>query len=43
MLHKDRIYIVQGYVTYICPIKLDNIHMLFKIIYMLFKKICCLV
>ena len=37
MLHKDHIYVVEGYMTYICP----NIYMLFKNIYMLLKKICC--
>jgi len=43
MLHKDHIYVVQGYMTYICPIKFDNICMLFKNIFNLLKKICCLV
>jgi len=41
--HTDHIYVVKGYVTYICPIILDDIYMLFKNIYMLLKKICCLV
>jgi len=42
MLYTDHIY-VQGYMTYICPIILNNIYMLLKNIYMLLKKICCLV
>jgi len=25
MLHKDHMYVVQGYMTYICPIKFNNI------------------
>ena len=25
MLHKDYIYVVQGYMTYICPIKFNRI------------------
>jgi len=29
MLHKDHIYVVQGYKSYACPIKFNNIHMLF--------------
>jgi len=43
MLHKDHIYVVQGYMIYICPIKFNNIYMMFKNIYMLLKKISCLV
>jgi len=43
MLHKDHIYVVQEYMTYICPIKFNKINMLFKNIYMLSKKICYLV
>jgi len=43
MLHKDHIYVVKRCMTYICPIILYDIHMLFKNIYMLLKKICCLV
>jgi len=43
MLHKDFIYVVQRYMTYICPTKFINICMLFKSIYMLLKKMCCLV
>jgi len=35
MLHKDHIYVVQGYMTYICLIKFNNIYMLFKNIYTL--------
>jgi len=38
MLHKDHIYVVQGYMSYICPIKFKNIYMLFKEIDKLFKK-----
>jgi len=47
MLYKDHIYVVQGYMTYICPIKFNNIYMLFENIYMLLKKnmlfsiLCC--
>jgi len=50
MLHKDHIYVVKQCMTYICPIMLHdirmlfkNIYMLFKNIYMLLKRICCLV
>ena len=35
MLHKDHIYVVQGYMTYTCPIILNNIYMLLK------TYICC--
>jgi len=38
MLQKDHIYVVQGYMTYICPIRFNNIHMLFKNIYMFLNK-----
>ena len=38
MLLKDHIYVVQGYKSYICPIKFGNIYVFFKNIYMLFKK-----
>jgi len=43
IIHKDHIYVVKRYMKYICPIILYDIHMLFKNIYMLLKKICCLV
>jgi len=38
MLHKDHIYVVQGYMTYICPIILNKIYMLLN---MMFSIICC--
>jgi len=38
MLHKDHIYVVQGYMTYICLIKFNDMYMLFKNIYMLLYK-----
>jgi len=38
MLHKDHIYVVQGYKSYRCPNKFNNICMFFKNICMLFKK-----
>jgi len=38
MLHKDHIYVVQGYKSYQCPIKFNNIFVFFKNICMLFKK-----
>jgi len=38
MLHKDHAYVVQRYMTYMCPMKFDNIDMLFKNIYMLLNK-----
>jgi len=38
MLHKDHIYVVQGYKSYTCPIKFNNIYMFFKNIHILFKK-----
>jgi len=39
MLHKDHIYVVQGYKSYVCQIKFNNIHMLFqKHMYVVWKK-----
>jgi len=38
ILHKDRIYVVQAYMTYVCPIKFNNVYVLFKNIYMLLNK-----
>jgi len=35
MLHMDHMYVVQGYTTYICLIKFNNMYKLFKNIYML--------
>ena len=40
-LHKDHINVVQGYKSYQCPIKFNNIYMFFKDICMLFKKKIC--
>ena len=39
MLHKDHIYVVQGYKSYTCLIKFNNIYIFFKNVHMLFKKI----
>ena len=38
MSHKGHIYVVQGYITYICPIKFNNMYMLFKNIHKLLNK-----
>jgi len=38
MLPKDHIYVVQGYMTCICPIKFNNTYMMFENIYMVLNR-----